>query len=224
MSVPPNWSFLKQSTIQQLTVEEKWRSEETYVTRGAYMYCSFGTHEDVLNLTEDHGVYVNGQPLMTVKDCVVASSEHVTGNVPHDIPGNELDGNIYSFGFCRSLFHPQKMAEISGTPLGQPGGPPVADGSYIYDIDPETEKILPSQTKIYPCVPKLDMVPYWGGVSVGIRVGISLWSFGSPNVKINGFSALTTKSCLFCRWGGTIKFLTNGMDPAPYEILPGGVK
>ncbi|CAM4484588.1 DUF4280 domain-containing protein [Paenibacillus macerans] len=220
MSVPPNWSFLKPSTIQQLTVEERWRSEETYVTRGAYMYCTMGTHEDVLNLTQDHGVYVNGQPLMTVKDCVVASSEHVTGNVEFDVPGNKVDGNIYSFGFCRSLLHPQKMAEIQRIPLGQPGGPPVADSSYIYDIDPETETLLPGQKKIYPCVPKFDLIEHLTGIPAGEPV----WSNGSTNVKIQGVPALTTSSCLFCRWGGAIKFLTNGMDPAPYELLPGGFK
>ncbi|AJS61112.1 DUF4280 domain-containing protein [Paenibacillus sp. IHBB 10380] len=216
MNVPPNDSFIKPSTIIKLTEEEVWRKEETYVARGAHMYCTMGTHEEVLNQIENHGVYVNGQSLMTVDDCVVSSSENITGNVNYDEPGNEIDGNLYSFGFCRSLIHPQKVAEINNIPLGQPGGPPVPDGSYIFDVEPESGSLLGN--KIYPCVPKFDPRPM--DTSRGNLTLATRWSGGSPNVTIQGAPALTTSSCLYCRWAGVIKFLTNGMDPIPPEFLP----
>ncbi|MNM67227.1 hypothetical protein D3C81_787500 [compost metagenome] len=212
MKVPPNESFLMNSTINNLTEEEIWRSEDTYVARGAYMYCTMGTHEDVLNQTENHGVYINGHSMMTVADCVVSTSEAIHGVVEFDSPGNKIDGNIYSFGFCRSLRHPLKVAEQSGTYI---------DSSYIHDVDPKTGKQKFGEL-IFPCVPKLDPIPMDtsnGNFTLGTR-----WSGGSSNVSIQGVPALTSSSCLYCRWGGTIKFLTNGMDPAPYEIIPGGVK
>ncbi|MDR0266772.1 DUF4280 domain-containing protein [Paenibacillus sp.] len=218
MAIPPYSTFLTKATIQKLTVEEKWRSEDTYVTRGAYMYCSFGTHEDILNQTESHGVYVNGNPLMTVEDCVVASSDHVTGDVEFDEPGKNIDGNIYSFGFCRSLAHPLKLAEISSPPLEPEliGGQPVLDET-PYIFDPENPG-----NKIYPCVPQFDLGLL---ATADSSMGTSArWAGGKKNVLIQGVPALTSNSCLFCRWTGVIRFLTNGMDPAPYELLPGGIK
>ncbi|WP_036641108.1 PAAR-like protein, partial [Paenibacillus durus] len=44
------------------------------------------------------------------------------------------------------------------------------------------------------------------------------WTNGSPSVSIQGVPALTSKSCLFCQYGGQIRLLTNGMDPAPPEF------
>lgn len=201
------------------------------------MYCTRGTHEEVLNKLEPNGVYINQSPMMTVKDCVPSSSEPNTRDgVPFERLNDEMDGNFYSFGFCRSSQNPLKVAhKATGIP----------DSSYIYNYDPDT-KILPSgdENMIFPCVPKLmpHLQPTPAGYAMGLnssslnpRNGVPNfaammgglaklsdgveWDNGSKNVMIDGVPALTTKSCLTCKYGGTIQILTNGMEPTPPEFL-----
>ncbi|UWS64424.1 DUF4280 domain-containing protein [Bacillus paralicheniformis] len=64
-------TILSKDTLNKL-LTSPWRSEDTYVTAGAYMHCSFGTHEEVLNKLEPNGVYINGKPMLTVEDCVLS--------------------------------------------------------------------------------------------------------------------------------------------------------
>ncbi|MFD3272991.1 DUF4280 domain-containing protein [Paenibacillus dendritiformis] len=225
-------TMLSKDTLNKL-LTSPWRSEDTYVTAGAYMHCSFGTHEEVLNKLEPNGVYINGKPMLTVEDCVPSTSEPGTiYGIPYQKMGREIDGNFYSFGFCRSELHPMKQAErIAG---------PYSDPSYIIDPDP-TEPTF--QQAIYPCAPQimptvspsapakapsaaqataqqsaLSIMPMLGSL-LGALAGAKLqWTNGSPNVSIQGVPALTSKSCLFCTCGGQIRLLTNGMDPAPPEF------
>ncbi|CAH1225085.1 hypothetical protein PAECIP111893_05213 [Paenibacillus plantiphilus] len=231
MTVPTVHGFLKKSTIAELESGESWRSEETYVTRGAYMHCTMGTHEEVLNQIGEKGVLINESPMMTVKDCAVSTSETINGSMAQfDELGNKIDGNFYSFGYCRSLIHPLKAAELSGAITPNPNGGldgleglgltgPYLNG-YNYDCEPETGTILMDIT-IYPCVPKL--LPSSLAIPGGIVIpGATEWQNGSPTVLVNDVPVLTTKSCLYCTWGGKIKFLTNGMDPAPPEFLERG--
>ncbi|GAA0137032.1 hypothetical protein YSY43_38730 [Paenibacillus sp. YSY-4.3] len=224
-------SFLKQSTISEL-MNAPWRAEskkETYVTRGAYMYCTEGTHEEILNQLEPNGVYINQNKMMTVKDCVLSSSEPETRDgVPFERLKGKMDGNFYSFGFCRSDQNPLKVAHKA---TGMP------DPSYIYNYDPDT-KILPSgnENMIFPCAPKL--IPHLKTGPIGFDEGVKRipnlvdimsslaklsegveWDNGSSNVMIEGVPALTTKSCLTCKYGGKIQLLTNGMEPTPPEFL-----
>lgn len=211
---PSKESFLKKQTINTL-MTAPWRADETYVTRGAYMYCTMGTHEEVLNQRKENGVYINGSPMMTVNDCVVSSSEHINGVVQFDRPGQEIDGNFYSFGYCRSLMHPLKLAELSGTFI---------DSSYIYDYDPDTGTES-FDKKIFPCVPQI--APNFINTPIGplpLPGAKVQWQNGSPSVFIEDVAVLTSKSCLNCLCGGKIEFLTNGMDPAPYEFLERGSK
>jgi hypothetical protein len=142
--------------------------------------------------------------------------------------GQELDGNFYSFGYCRSDMNPLKAAEKT---LG------FTDPSYMVDPDPEEPT---AGQFIYPCAPKL-MPTVLGPSSAGgpstepqfkLSGAVSAlttllerlagaqteWTNGSPNVSIQGVQALTSKSCLFCQYGGQIRLLTNGMDPAPPEF------
>lgn len=56
-------TILTKDTLNKL-LSSPWRSEDTYVTAGAYMYCTFGTHEEVLNKLEPNGVYINGSPML----------------------------------------------------------------------------------------------------------------------------------------------------------------
>lgn len=193
MGAPDNNTFLKPSTIQELNSE--WRAEETYVTRGAYMRCSCGTHEDLLNQTDVTGVFINDQQMMTVKDCRIATSEHINGKLVFDVPGDKIDGNLFSFGYCRSAMHPQKVGEKEG----------VMDGTYIFDVDAETE--APMSNKVWPCVPHLS--------------GATEWQGGSEKVTINGVKALTSTCFLTCAYKGEITFMTNGMDPAPLAFKVG---
>ncbi|MUG44334.1 DUF4280 domain-containing protein [Paenibacillus woosongensis] len=224
-------SFLKQSTISEL-MNAPWRAEskkETYVTRGAYMYCTMGTHEEVLNQLEPNGVYINENKMMTVKDCVTSKSEEKTfRGFPIEELKGEMDGNFYSFGFCRSPQNPMKIAHVATGDSGP---------SYIYNYDPDT-KVLPygEEHKIFPCVPKL--IPHLKVGPIGVDEGVNRfpnlvdimsslaklsegveWDNGSSNVMIDGVPALTTKSCLTCKYGGKIQILTNGMEPTPPEFL-----
>ncbi|AKG33267.1 DUF4280 domain-containing protein [Paenibacillus durus] len=224
-------TILKKDTLAKL-LASPWRSEDTYVTAGAYMHCTFGTHEEVLNKQDPNGVYINGNPMLTVEDCVVSASEPGTiQGIPYDKMGQELDGNFYSFGFCRSELLPMKVAEKNS---GMP------DSSYIFDPDP-TEPTF--NQYIYPCAPKLlptvsastpagppfkpqaEARPGLLGTLSALTTMLenllgaqSQWTNGSPNVSIQGVPALTSKSCLFCQYGGKIRLLTNGMDPAPPEF------
>ncbi|MGG3504888.1 DUF4280 domain-containing protein [Paenibacillus lautus] len=232
-------SFLKQSTISEI-MNAPWRAEskrETYVARGAYMYCTMGTHEEVLNQLEPNGVYINDNKMMTVKDCVPSSSEEKTfmGFPIEELKG-EMNGNFYSFGFCRSALNPMKIAHVATGDSGP---------SYIYNYDPDT-KVLPygEEHKIFPCVPKL--MPHLQPTPMGYAMGMNNssltsisgvpnfaammaglvkpsdgveWDNGSSNVMIDGVPALTTKSCLTCKYGGKIQLLTNGMEPTPPEFL-----
>lgn len=229
-------SFLKQSTISEL-MNAPWRAEskkETYVTRGAYMYCTEGTHEEILNQLEPNGVYINQNKMMTVKDCVTSSSEPDSwGGYPIENLKGEMNGNFYSFGFCRSLQNPMKIAHVATGDSGP---------SYIYNYDPDTKVMPPpeEQYKIFPCVPKL--IPHLKTGPTGFDEGMNAsvkrvpnlveimsslaklsegveWDNGSSNVMIDGVPALTTKSCLTCKYGGKIQILTNGMEPTPPEFL-----
>jgi hypothetical protein len=222
-------TMLKKSTLKGL-LESPWRAEETYVTAGAYMCCTRGTHEEVLNTLEPNGVYINGSPMLTVQDCKVSTSEPgmIMGTLPFDTMSREIDGNFYSFGYCRSEMHPLKVSEKT---LG------FTDPSYLVDSDAEEPTV---GQFIYPCAPKL--MPTVLGASPAASNPPALqatlpgapsalttllarvagahteWTNGSSNVSIQGTQALTSKSCLFCQYGGQIRILTNGMDPAPPEF------
>ncbi|MFX3634516.1 MAG: DUF4280 domain-containing protein [Candidatus Pristimantibacillus sp.] len=219
-------TVLKKDTLAKL-VESPWRSEDTYVTAGAYMSCSFGTHEEVLNKQDPNGVYINGSPMLTVDDCKVSKSEPGTiVDIPYLKMGREIDGNFYSFGYCRSALLPMKRAELEKG---------FTDSSYI--LDPGEGEPTFNQM-IYPCSPKLlqnapgspfksASGPQNGLPSALPSISAMLenfigpqvqWTDGSPSVSIQGVAALTSKSCLFCQYGGKIRILTNGMDPAPPEF------
>lgn len=212
-------TILTKDTLNKL-LSSPWRSEDTYVTAGAYMYCTFGTHEEVLNKLEPNGVYINGSPMLTVEDCATSTSEPDTiHGIPYTKMGEEIDGNFYSFGYCRSELHPMKLAErITG---------PQSDPSYIIDPDP-TEPT--AGQPIYPCAPvimptisasaqnKLMSKPSLSSFVEALAGAKQQWTNGSSNVSIQGVPALTSKSCLFCSCGGQIRLLTNGMDPAPPEF------
>ncbi|MWC31384.1 PAAR-like protein [Paenibacillus sp. MMS18-CY102] len=232
-------TLLQKGTRESLQ-QSPWRSEDTYVTAGAFMCCSMGTHEEVLNKLDPNGIYINGSPMLTVNDCAVSSSEagvikqnFAETTFPVNRMGQEIDGNFYSFGFCRSVVHPMKMAEGA-----YPGM--AADSSYIFDPD-QSE---PTFSKfIYPCAPKLlptvspsapSGAPFkkadtsngpfglpslsFSDVLANFNLPQTQWTNGSPSVSIQGVPALTSKSCLFCQYGGKIQLLTNGMDPAPPEF------
>jgi len=225
-------TILKKDTRNKL-LASPWRSEDTYVTAGAYMHCTFGTHEEVLNKLEPNGIYINGSPMLTVDDCVPSTSEPGTiHGIPFAKMGQEIDGNFYSFGYCRSELHPMKLAEkITG---------PMSDPSYIIDPDP-TEPTMGKP--IYPCSPQLmptasslapTQAPFTAKAALQQSSPMALpmldslvdaltgakaqWTNGSANVSIQGVPALTSKSCLYCKCGGKIGLLTNGMDPAPPEF------
>ncbi|TVX95098.1 DUF4280 domain-containing protein [Cohnella terricola] len=181
---------LTQEMINELTLTP-WRTTETFVTRGAFMHCTNGTHEEVLNQPTVNGVYINENPMMTVKDCNPSTS---SGRNPEsEVVGKNIDGNFHSFGYCRSEIHPRaKIVEEYKIPPDKIGGLPVA-------FNPETYEMQ----FVYPCVPKID----------------SEWEFGSSNVFINNVAVLTNKSCLRCKNNGTIRFLTNGMDIPPIQFI-----
>lgn len=64
--------------------------QDSYVVRGAKIQCDYGSKPSVLNLPIDHGSYVGGQPLITVKD--------------------SKNMNIGSFGICSKTQKPCKPA------------------------------------------------------------------------------------------------------------------
>ncbi|KQO02120.1 DUF4280 domain-containing protein [Paenibacillus sp. Leaf72] len=222
-------TVLKKATLKAL-LESPWRSEDTYVTAGAYMYCSKGTHEEVLSKQDPNGVYINGSPMLTVEDCVASTSvPGVIKGKPAYLMAEDLNGNFYSFGYCRSEHHPMKEAE-EGNSL-QPGY-----HKFIYDPD-EQEPTF--NRYVYPCAPQLlptvsasapagapfkpktgssNSVPSLLEMLENLKVPQVQWTNGSPNVSIQGVAALTSKSCLSCKYGGEIRLLTNGMDPVPPEF------
>ncbi|MWC31276.1 PAAR-like protein [Paenibacillus sp. MMS18-CY102] len=231
-------TMLQKGTRESLQ-QSPWRSEDTYVTAGAYMCCSMGTHEEVLNKLDPNGIYINGSPMLTVNDCAVSSSEagvirqeFTDITYPVNTMGKEIDGNFYSFGFCRSALHPKKLA--------QGGSSRWSDASYLVDSDKNEPTF---SQNIYPCAPKLlptasasapSGAPFkkadtsngpFGFASLSLsdmlanlKLPQTQWTNGSPSVSIQGVPALTSKSCLFCQYGGKIQLLTNGMDPAPPEF------
>ncbi|AKG33271.1 PAAR-like protein [Paenibacillus durus] len=231
-------TILKKDTLAKL-LASPWRSEDTYVTAGAYMHCTFGTHEEVLNKQDPNGVFINGSPMLTVEDCVVSTSEPgTTMGIAFDAMGRELDGNFYSFGYCRSEMHPIKVALGNG---GATAAPYTVDfPPFMLDPDPEQ----PTFNQLtYPCAPKLlptvsasaptgppfkpqaEARPGLLGALSALTTMLeklagaqTQWTNGSPSVSIQGVPALTSKSCLFCQYGGKIRLLTNGMDPAPPEF------
>lgn len=202
--------FLKKSIIKEM-MEASWR-KETFVTRGAYMYCSMGTHEEILNQPQINGVYINNNPMMTVKDCKVSTSEPDTyAGFPYDKPGPTIDGNMYSFGYCRSLLNPLKIADMAGN----------INSVYLYDYDPDTNTYFTSdKDRIYPCVPNFSPLTLF--TPVGLNFGDMKWQNGNENVLIDGVPALTNRSCLYCKYGGKIELLSNGMEPVPGELLEKG--
>lgn len=202
-------SMLKKSTIHEMTTG--WRTEKTYITQGAYMYCSMGTHAEVLNKIKANGVYINENPIMTVKDCKESSSTLETGLVTYRKLGDKIDGNFYSFGYCRSQFHPVYAFAKNGGLF--------TDCIDDYDND---AKAFTGGFKVFPCTPKI--CPTMVNTPAGILPGGIEWSNGSDEVLVNGERAITNYSCLNCAYNGQIKFLSNGMDPVPYELLERGSK
>lgn len=215
MQVPPNETFLKTETIAKLraTLDEK----ETFVARGAFMYCTNGTHEERLNRPASKGVFVNRNELMTINDCQVSSSTQRSGM--YDSLDYKMDGNLYSFGFCRSEAHSQKGEEVDRS-------------NWIKDVDPNT-LISNFDKEIYPCAPKLmaaasimQASPLPTPESLLSIINLlqpqlapaPQWEPGHPKVTIEGVPALTTNACLQCKWGGTIRFLTNGMEEMPDDL------
>lgn len=49
-------------------MEEEESLNQYYVVRGARIYCECGSHTGHLNLSKDHGVYVNGRPMIHMGD------------------------------------------------------------------------------------------------------------------------------------------------------------
>ncbi|AZK48564.1 DUF4280 domain-containing protein [Paenibacillus lentus] len=201
-------SMLGERLIREL--KSAWRDTETYITSGAYMRCSEGTHEEVLNRVTNNGVYINKNPMMTVNDCKVSTSK-IDGDKAFEKLQKNIDGNLYSFGFCRSDKHPAFERGKNEPPTNFGGIPD-------YDVDSGVE----IATKfIYPCIPEFIAslnAPTSGGSS-GPQ-----WQNGSKTVMIDGVPALTSKSCLTCLKGGQITFLTNGMDMPPLDFVKHYVK
>ncbi|MNI10178.1 hypothetical protein D3C73_632780 [compost metagenome] len=180
---------------------------------------------------------------MTVNDCNISTSVardgySYLGNY-YEEPGDVIDGNIHSFGFCKSEFHPSKVYETTYNLQEM-------DREYAYDVNPDDPKLNENPNmniKIYPCVPKLlsassnplkasafmDMMT--GGQhaaaaanSITEHFSGARWQNGSETLFINGVPALTSKSCLTCAYGGQIGFLTNGMDMPPFEFVEHNLK
>lgn len=200
-------NFLKQSIIDEL-MSTTWR-KTTLVSRGAYVYCTMGTHEDILNQPQKNGVYLNKNPIMTVQDCKVAEGDYeYLGGATFKEPKDEVTANLHSFGYCRSPQHPLK-----NDPAGLAYKPKLQD--YLPDTGVE---LSGDENRLYPCVPFI--MPQ---ISFKPPFGISLsegeWQNGHSKLKIEGVPALTSKSCLNCIYGGTIHLLSNGMEPVPGELL-----
>ncbi|RRJ61874.1 DUF4280 domain-containing protein [Paenibacillus oralis] len=190
-----------------------WRDTETYITSGAYMQCSCGTHEEVLNRVTNNGVYINKNPMMTVRDCKVSTSKIKEGDKAlEELEGN-IDGNLYSFGYCRSDRHPAFIK-------GEQTAPGAYGGEVDYDVDSGTN--IPGKF-IYPCIP--EFVTRLSGPTSDSSMCIQPeWQNGSKTVSIDGVPVLTSKSCLTCVKGGQITFLTNGMDMPPLDFVKHYVK
>lgn len=198
--------FLKKSIIKEM--KENVGEQDTFVTAGAYMYCSYGTHEEVLNQLQSNGTYINNTAMMTVADCIVSTSEQDTfqGEIFYK-PGPTIDGNLYSFGYCRSKRHPLNIVNQTG----------VQHISGKFDYDPDIELSLPAQEdRIFPCVPKWEYSTSFD--ATGPKIVFPQWQNGNEKVLINGVPALTNKSCMYCKYGGKIEFLSNGMEPVPGEF------
>lgn len=206
-------TMLSQQRVQEL--KSAWRDSETYITSGAYMKCSYGTHEEVLNRVTNNGVYINKNPMMTVKDCKVSTSEIPSGEKALERLKRNIDGNMYSFGYCRSPQHPAfiKAKEVH---------PDIIGGRPDYDVDTGVFNFDLSQY-IYPCIPEF-IASYSNPASTDIMSTEPEWQNGSKTVMIDGVPALTSKSCLNCFKGGQITFLTNGMDMPPLEFVKHYVK
>ncbi len=207
------------------------------------MYCTMGTHEDVLNQPKVNGVFVNKNPIMTVSDCKVSTSlAHEAGYLGVDgfeEPGTVIDGNIHSFGFCRADQHPSKVYETTLKPKDM-------HREFAFDFDPDQPPSAANpdkSKKIYPCVPKFfssSANPLKGSAlaqslmggegaeaaknAIMEYFGGPRWQNGSETLFINGVPALTSKSCLTCAYGGDIGFLTNGMDMPPFEFVEHNLK
>lgn len=211
-------NFLKQSTIDEL-MNAAWR-KTTLVSRGAYMYCTMGTHEDILNQPIKNGVYINKNPLMTVKDCEVSEADYEYLGVEYKEPKPEVTGNLHSFGYCRSPLHPLKQNNVG-----------VSYEPEMQDYNPDTKVELPGdENRLYPCVPNIaPQVSFSAPSGVSLPFGLSNlfglslskgeWQNGHEKLKINGVPALTSKSCLNCIYGGKIQLLSNGMEPVPGELI-----
>ncbi|AZK48593.1 DUF4280 domain-containing protein [Paenibacillus lentus] len=234
-------TMLKKSLVDEL-MNTDWRQRETYITRGAFMYCTKGTHEDVLNQPKVNGFYINKNPIMTVNDCKVSTSVAHEGSYldnGFEEPGTVIDGNIHSFGFCRADAHPSKLYETTYNPT-------VMHREFSYDFDPDQPPSGANpnlENKTFPCVPKLissSANPLKGSAMAQSLMGGEKaeaakdaimdyfdglrWKNGSETLFINGVPALTSKSCLTCAYGGEIGFLSNGMDMPPFEFVEHNLK
>lgn len=212
-------NFLKQSTIDEL-MNAAWR-KTTLVTRGAYMYCSMGTHEDILNQPNKNGMYINKNPIMTVKDCEVSEAEYAyLAGATYKEPKPEVTGNLHSFGYCRSKSHPLKDNNRGVTYKPE-----------MQDYLPDTGVELPGdENRLYPCVPSIapqisfsppanSSLPFGLSNLFGLSITKGEWQNGHEKIKINGVPAITSKSCLNCIYGGKIQLLSNGMEPVPSELI-----
>lgn len=209
---PDKEKFLKKSIIQEMVANAG--EQVTFVTAGAYMYCTLGTHEEVLNQLQTNGTYINNTTMMTVADCKVSTStpDHWQG-AQFDVQSETIDGNLHSFGYCRSPIHPLKTVDQRGE-----GMTPDIHSTAIYDYDPDAEVDLTTgQDRIYPCVPRwLPATPFDPS---GRTFSPEQWQNGNEKVLVNGVPALTNKSCLYCKYGGEVKFLSNGMEPIPGDFI-----
>lgn len=205
-------TMLSNRRVQEL--KSAWRDKETYITSGAYMQCSYGTHEEVLNRVTNNGVYINKNPMMTVKDCKVSTSEVPDGEKALERLKRNIDGNLYSFGYCRSPQHPAFKKEKEGVP------PEVLGGKPDYNVDTD---VFDFGKYIYPCIPEF-IASYSNPSSTNLMSTEPEWQNGSKTVTIDGVPVLTSKSCLNCFKEGKITFLTNGMDMPPLDFVKHYVK
>lgn len=164
---------------------------DTYVVHGATATCTMGMRPSIIALHNTYGVFLRGQPQMTVKDC-------------------KGDYNILCFGGCFSMENPDTQLEAEKVQKAVEEACPdtFLDGVMNFFCGKKKKEKQQEVSEEVPqvvgkCTPKI--------------IGGQEWDNGKDGVKTDGKKPLLGGAKLHCMYGGEIEIIASGQPEADGE-------